>query len=171
MVFIMRNTSLGFELLDLVKTDALLLEEFVELKRVVSGVEVVIWGSVGLFETGVLLVSIEGALKHSSEVDFGENTVVGHEVVSEVRLITVGVGETGSIGMSQEQWHEGISIIDSIKLFAFHELLQVVLDNGFLSNSCALSSSGLSSNAISEGKDVLKSLVLQGVWVNINKAD
>jgi hypothetical protein len=45
-----------------------------------------------------------------------------------------------------------------------------MLYNWLLSNCSALSSGGLSSNAISKSEDILISLVLECVWVHIDKA-
>ena len=101
MVVVIKGESVdGFELSDLFQVDSLLLEVVVVLEGHVSRVEVVVGGTVSLLEAGVCLVSTKSALHHSSEVNFGEDTVVGHEMVSEVGLEVVVVGETGGIGVT-----------------------------------------------------------------------
>lgn len=70
--------------------------------------------------------------------------------------------------MAKIEWHVCVAVIDSIQFLAFHELLDVVLDDWALVDGSSLSSGGVYSNAISEGEDVLESLVLESVWVNIN---
>ena len=97
MVFVMSNTRLGFELSNLIQANTFLLEEFVELEWVVSRIEAVVGGSIGLFEARVLYISIHSALEHSTEINPREDTIVGHKVVSGVGFITISVGETGSI--------------------------------------------------------------------------
>ena len=57
--------------------------------------------------------------------------------------------------MREVEWHISESIIDGIALLTLEELLQVVLDNWALSVGSMLSSSDLSLDAVTEGKDVL----------------
>ncbi len=110
----MSKTGLRFKLLDLIQTDALLLKELIVLKRVVPGVEAIVRGTMSLFEARVLFISVKGALKHSSEVDSREDAVVRDKVISEVRLITIGMRKAGSVGVSQEKRHKCISVINGI---------------------------------------------------------
>ena len=70
--------------------------------------------------------------------------------------------------MTKVEWHVCVSVIDSVKFLAFHELLKVVLDNWALVDCSSLSSSGVNSDAVSEGEDVLESLVLESVGVHID---
>jgi hypothetical protein len=72
--------------------------------------------------------------------------------------------------VAQVEWHECVSVIDGIQFLSFHELLQVVLDNWALVDSCSLGSSGVNTDAISKGKDVFESLVLESVRVDINNS-
>ena len=62
--------------------------------------------------------------------------------------------------MSEEEWHEGVAIIDCIELLTLEILLHVVFNDGGLMNSGSLSPCGVNADAISESKDVLESLVL-----------
>ena len=75
--------------------------------------------------------------------------------------------EVGCIRVAEEEWHEGIAIINSIKVTAFHELLNIVLHNRGLVDSCSLSSSSVDANTISESENVLEALVLKSVRINI----
>lgn len=71
--------------------------------------------------------------------------------------------------MRQVEWHVRVSIVDSVELLSFHELLQVLLHNWDLSVGGVLGSSSLSLDAISESEDVLESLMLKSVWVHVNE--
>jgi len=78
--------------------------------------------------------------------------------------------EVVSIGVAEVEWHVSISIIDTVQSFTIHELLNVMLDDGVLGMSSMLGSSGRSLNAVTEGKDILESSVLEGIWVDIDEA-
>jgi hypothetical protein len=99
-VFFKRKSVLGFKLSNLLEADSFLLKIIVVLKGHVSRVEAVVRGTMGLLETGVFLVSIESALKHSAEVNPGEDSVMGDHVVFEVRLKVVKMSETSCIGVA-----------------------------------------------------------------------
>ena len=71
--------------------------------------------------------------------------------------------------MAHEKWEIRVSIINTINFLSVHESKNVVFDNWALSHSCCHRSSNVSSNGITESEDILKSLVLKGVWVNINQ--
>lgn len=85
-------------------------------------------------------------------------------------FVVMVVLETGCIRMSQKEWQEGISVIDSIQFFANHEVGQIMLNDWTLCNSSSLSSSSVDSNAISESKDVLESLVLKSIRIDVNNS-
>lgn len=76
--------------------------------------------------------------------------------------------EVASIRVAKVEGKEGVSVIDSVQFLAIHELLNILLDNRSLVDSSSLGSSSVDSNAISEGEDVLITLVLEGVWIDIN---
>lgn len=78
--------------------------------------------------------------------------------------------EVVSIRVTEVEWHVRITIIDTVQFFTIHELLNVVLDDGVLGMSSMLGSSGISLNAVTEGKDILESSVLEGIWVDIDEA-
>jgi len=78
--------------------------------------------------------------------------------------------EVVSIRVTEVEWHVRITIIDTVQFFTIHELLNVVLDDGVLGMSSMLGSSGVSLNAVTEGKDILESSVLEGIWVDIDEA-
>ncbi len=137
-------------------------------ERHVSLVPMVIWRTVGFLEARELLAHLHLALEHSTEVPSGEDTVVRNQVVGCSWLIVMQVLEAASIRVSQDEWHECVSIIDTIKLLALHKLLQVLFDDRSLMDCCCLSSGSVNSNTISETKDVFESLVLECVGININ---
>lgn len=134
----------------------------------VSLVPLVVRGTVSFFEAGELLAHLHLAFKNSSEVPSGEETVVGNEMVGCGRLVVVQVGEAGSVGMTKDEGHEGVSVVDSIQFLTFHELLNVLFHNWDLSSNSGLGSGSVNTDAITESKNVFESLVLESVWVNID---
>ena len=79
--------------------------------------------------------------------------------------------EVRSILVSKVEWHERVAIVNCIALLAVQVLQNVVLNNWVLVD-CSNVGSGkiFSSNAVSEGEDVLVRLVLKRVLVNIDEA-
>lgn len=148
---------------------SLVLEDLVVLERVERSTVPVVRRTVGLLEASVSVGGLDTAAHHSAEVDVREDAVVGHSVVFGMGLEVVQVLEAGGVVLTQDQRHEGVSIIDSVGVLAFHELKQVVLDNGVLGHSSILSGSGTSGSAVTESEHVLESLVLKSILVDINK--
>ena len=72
--------------------------------------------------------------------------------------------------MTEDERHECVAVIDSVQIFTLHKLLNVVLNDWSLVDSGCLRPSCIDSNAVSEGENVLKSLVLKGVRVNVDYA-
>lgn len=70
---------------------------------------------------------------------------------------------------TEEEGEERISVIDSIQVISLQVLLEIVLDNGRLSHSGVLRSSGWEVGARPKGEDILVSVVLESVWVDVNK--
>jgi hypothetical protein len=70
--------------------------------------------------------------------------------------------------VTEVEGKEGISVIDTVQFLTIHELLNILLDNRGLVDSSSLGSGGINTNAISECEDVLITLVLEGIWVNID---
>ena len=132
--------------------------------------ELVIWRTVSLLERGVFLSSVEIRAHLTLEVSLREETIAWNPMILWSWLISPGVLEAVGIGVREIEWHVGITIVDSIKLFAFHELMNVVLDHRTLSHSSNLSSCCFSLDAVTESKDVLKSTMLKSIWVHINHA-
>jgi hypothetical protein len=137
-------------------------------ERHISWVERVVWGTVGFFEACEFLSHLHLHLEHSTKVPSREDTVVRDGVIKCGWLIVMVMLEAGSIRMTEDEWHEGISIIDSIELLAFKELSQIVLKDGSLAGSSGLGSGSVNTDAITESENVLESLVLESVWVHIN---
>ena len=168
MVVRIGDSGLGLELADALERDLSALEVVVVLEGHVARGEVVVGRTVALLEVGELLTHGHLALKHAAEVPSREEAIVRKGVVHRVRLIIVEVLEVRGIGVTKIERHEGVTIINSIKLAAFHELLNIVLNNWSLVNGCSLGSGGVNANAVTESKDVLETLVLKSIWVNVN---
>ena len=164
------NTSLSMSVLESLDVHTLLKKVLIVLQWVVSWVEVLIWRSVSLLERCVGDTLGKVGLHLSSEVPLGEEAIGWNPMVVLSGLISPGVLEAGGVRVREVEWHISESIIDGIALLTLEELLQVVLDNWALSVGGMLSSSDLSLDAVTEGKDVLESGMLKSVWVHVNKS-
>jgi hypothetical protein len=164
------NTSLSVSVLESLDVHTLLKKVLIVLQWVVSWVEVLIWRSVSLLERGVGDTLGKVGLHLSSEVPLGKEAIGWNPMVVLGSLISPGVLEAGGVRVREVEWHISESIIDGIALLTLEELLQVVLDNWALSVGSMLSSSDLSLDAVTEGKDVLESGMLKSVWVHVNKS-
>jgi len=71
--------------------------------------------------------------------------------------------------MAHEKWEVRISIIDSITFLSVHESENVVFDDWALGHGGSHRSSNVSSDGITESKDVFESFMLKGMWVYINQ--
>jgi hypothetical protein len=150
--------------------DTLLKKVLIVLQWVECWVEVLIWGTVSLLERGVCQALGKVGFHLSSEVPLGEQTVGWNPMVVGGWFVVPGVLEASGVRVREVEWHVRISIVHSVALFSFHELLHVVLNDWALSVGGVLGSSGLSLDAISESEDVLESRVLKSVWVHVNHA-
>jgi hypothetical protein len=103
------------------------------------------------------------------EISVSENTVSWLPVVVAMGFIVVEMREGGSMGVAHEKWEVRVSIIDSIRILSVHESENVVFDDWALGHGGSTRSSDVSSNGITEGKDVFESIVLEGVWVDIDQ--
>ena len=164
------NTSLSMSVLESLDVHTLLKKVLIVLQWVVSWVEVLIWRSVSLLERCVGDTLGKVGLHLSSEVPLGKEAIGWNPMVVLSGLISPGVLEAGGVRVREVEWHISESIIDGIALLTLEELLQVVLDNWALSVGGMLSSSDLSLDAVTEGKDVLESGMLKSVWVHVNKS-
>lgn len=164
------NTSLSVSVLESLDVHTLLKKVLIVLQWVVSWVEVLIWRSVSLLERCVGDTLGKVGLHLSSEVPLGEEAIGWNPMVVLCGLISPGVLEASGVRVREVEWHISESIIDGIALLTLEELLQVVLDNWALSVGGMLSSSDLSLDAVTEGKDVLESGMLKSVWVHVNKS-
>ena len=169
-VVLVGNSDLWLEHADLGEGDVAGLEVVVVLEGHIAGVPVVVRRTVGFLERSELLAHGHLTLHHSAEIPSGEDAVMGDQVVHGVGLVVVQVLEVGGVRVAQEEWHEGVTIIHSVELLAFHELLQVVLDHRGLCDGSRLSTGGLNTDAITESEDVLEALVLESVRVHIDDA-
>lgn len=90
----------------------------------------------------------------------GKQSVLWNPVVLGSWFIVPQVLKLSLVGMGKIEWEVGISIIDSVQFFSLQEIVEIMFHNWILSHSSDLSSSSFSFDAISEGEDILKSLVL-----------
>ena len=167
-VLLMSNSNLGLEHAHFRERNVSALEVVVVLKRSPSRSKVVVRRTMSLFEAREFLSHLHLGLHHSSEVPSREDAIVGNGVIQSMRLVIVQVLEVASIRVAKVEGKEGVSVIDSVQFLAIHELLNILLDNRSLVYSSSLGSSCVDSNAISEGEDVLITLVLEGVGIDIN---
>lgn len=110
----MSNSDLGLEHAHFFERDVSALEVVVVLERNPSGGEVVIRGTVGLFEAREFLSHSHLALHHSSEVPSREEAVVGDGMVHRVGLVVVQMLEVARIRVTEVEGKEGISVIDTV---------------------------------------------------------
>lgn len=166
----MGNSNLGLKHAHLLQGDVSALEVVVVLKRNIARGEVIVGGTVCLFEARELFSHLHLTLDHSSEVPPGEDAVVRDRVVHRVRLVFVQVLEVAGIRVTEVERQEGVSVVDTVKLLTIHELLNVLLDNWCLVDGCSLCSGSVGTDAVSECEDVLIAFVLECVWVDIDDA-
>lgn len=81
-------------------------------------------------------------------------------MVERMGLVVMQVLEVGSILVAKVEWHVGVTIINSVQVSAFQELLDVVFNDWGLIDGSSLSTGDFTSDTISESEDVLKTLVL-----------
>lgn len=93
---------------------------------------------------------------------------MGNHVVSRCGLEVVQVRESSALRVTEVHGHVGVSIVDGVAVSSLEVVQDVVLHNGGLSHSSSVGTGSLSSNAISEGEDVLVVLVLHSVFVDVN---
>ena len=91
------DSNLWFEHSNFAKRDLSFLEVIVMLEWEISWVELVVRGTVVLFETCEFLSHLHLALKHSTEVPSGKDTVVRNGMIEWCWLVIMEVLETGSI--------------------------------------------------------------------------
>ena len=161
---------LGVNASQLLNIDALGLKVLVALKWVIRWVPAPVWWPMILLEGSVLVSLLLVGAHLPLEVSLGEQTVGWAPVVVGGWLVVVQVGEAGGVGVREVEWHVGVSVVDAVQLLALHEGLYVVLHDWALGEGGMLCSSGVHIDGISKGENVGKSLVLKGVWVDINES-
>lgn len=72
--------------------------------------------------------------------------------------------------MGEVERHVAVTVVNRIQLVTFHELLHVVLHYWALGNCCVQCTCGSTLDAVSKCEDVVESLMLESVWVDIDKA-
>ena len=139
-------------------------------QRHVSRIEMVIRRPMRFLKAGVLFIHLHVTFKHPTEIELGEDAVMRHPMVQGMGLEVMQVGETSRVRVTQKERHEGVSIVDGVKLLPFQVVLQVVFDHGTLMDGCCLCPSRVGIDTVAESEYVFESLVLQSVGVNIHKA-
>ena len=97
--------------------------------------------------------------------------MVGNEVVPGGGLIIVQVREASRLGHRQIKREERVAVVDGIHLLAVQVLQNVVLDHWVLSLRSVVGSSQLTSNTVTERKDVFITLMLESVFVDIDESE
>jgi hypothetical protein len=167
MVLFVSNSDLGLEHAYFRKGNVSTLEVIVMLERSPSRGEMVVRRTMSLFEAREFLTHSHLRLKHSSKVPSREDAVVRDSMIHRVRLVVVQVLEITGIRVAEIEGKERVSIIYAVQFLAIHELLNILLDNRSLVDSSCLGSGGIDTNAITKGEDVLITLVLKSIWVDI----
>ena len=103
------------------------------------------------------------------EISVSKEAVAWLPVISGMGLIIMKMRERSGVGVAHEHWEVRISIIDSIHFLSVHESENVVFNNWALGHGGSHGSGDVTSDGISESKDVFESFVLEGVWVDINQ--
>ena len=149
--------------------DFLVLKEFVVFKFVEGLGEMFVWWSVVFVHWHVSWSSFFVGTHLPMEISVSKSTETWLPMVVSVSFKVVKMSEWGSVRVAHVKWEIRISIIDSINFLSIHESKNIVFDNWGLGHCWSHSSSDVSSNGISESKDVFESLVLKGIWVNIDQ--
>lgn len=63
-----------------------------------------------------------------------------------------------------------VSIVDAVAVLAVKEAEEVVLYDGVLGDGTRVGTGGLSADAVTDGKDIFKTVVLESIAVNIDLA-
>jgi len=103
------------------------------------------------------------------EISVSKHSISWLPVIVGCGFEVVEMSKGGSVGMAHEKWEVRISIIDSITFLSVHESENVVFDDWALGHGGSHRSSNVSSDGITESKDVFESFVLKGMWVYINQ--
>ena len=130
------------------------------LELVVGGWVMPVRRALILGEAGVLRPRSFLLPHHVVEVEVGEDAVVGNAVVRGGWLEVMQVGEAGAIGSTEAQRHVLVTIVDSVAVLAREEAEDVVLNDRVLMDRTGVGTGGLTADAITDGKDILKTVVL-----------
>ena len=116
--------------------------------------------ALALGEAGVLRTHSLLRPHHIVEVEVREDAVVGNAIVRGGWLEVMQVGEAGPIGSTEAQRHVLVTIVDSVAVLARKEAENVVLHDRVLMDGTGVGTGGLPADAITDGKDILKTVVL-----------
>ena len=97
MIVIGSNSNFRFEHLDLADWDLSSVKVVIVLYWKISSVEVIVWGTMSLFEAGEFLSHLHLTLHDSTKVPSGEHTVVWNPMVVSMRFIIMIMLEVSGI--------------------------------------------------------------------------
>lgn len=170
-VFSSSKSGLSSLVNDGLQRDLMSLQVLVVLQRIVGVGNVVVGRTLVLAVARIIFGIGFHVLVQASKVLLREDAVVGHEVVPGGWLVIVQVREASRLGHRKVKREESVAVVDCIHLLAVQVLQNVVLDYWILGLSSVVGSRQFTSNAVAERKDVLITLVLEGVFVDINESE
>lgn len=162
------EAPLGVGMANFLERDLARLEVLVVLEGVVAGRIVVVRRALALSKAGVLLAHLLLIAHHVIEVEVREDTVVGNAVVRVGRLVVVEMREASTVRSTKIGRHVLVAIVDSVTLLTMEVLENVMLYDGVLVDGASVGTGGLARDAVTDGEDVLKAVMLESVAVNID---
>lgn len=170
-VFSSSKSGLSSLVNDGLQRDLMSLQVLVVLQRIVRVGNVVVGRTLVLAVARIIFGIGFHVLVQASKVLLREDAVVGHEVIPGGWLVIVQVREASRLGHRKVKREESVAVVDCIHLLAVQVLQNVVLDYWILGLSSVVGSRQFTSNAVAERKDVLITLVLEGVFVDIDESE
>lgn len=115
-------------------------------------------------------ISFHGFVQ-ASKVLLRKESVVGYPVVPGGWLVIVQVREASCLSHRKVKREESVAVVDCIHLLTVKVLQNIVLNHWILGLSSVVGSRQFTSDAVSERKDVLITIVLEGVFVDVNESE
>jgi hypothetical protein len=123
-----------------------------------------------LLEWRVSWALLQVSLHLPQEVPLSEQTILRNPMVLRCWFVIPQVLEAWGVGVGHVEGEVWESIIYSVQLLPFKEVLQIVLHYWVLSMGCVLSPGCVSTNTVSECEDIFELVVLQSVWIHIHQS-
>ena len=137
------------------------------LQLVVTGGPVLVGWAVVPSGVTVVLGDLSVLPHVHGEVTASENTVVRNGVVLGRGLEVVQMLEVGRVGVTQDQGHVRVAIVDRVGLLTGGKAQKVVFEDRVLVVASSLRARSLPVTGVTHGKDVLVNVVLKGVLVHV----